>query len=137
MGLFKGKVARASIQDAVLGTLHPEDDGWRTDLKDGGGFSFEIGGRDSPDAALLSHAHEIHRESASFTESIRAFLVLEKDKFHSEFHGEIDSLSIERVVLWWPDRPDDGMVYFLGGQEGRVWRCDYAGRKPKGLGFDS
>jgi hypothetical protein len=29
------------------------------------------------------------------------------------------------------------MLFFEGGEEGRVWRCDYINRKPNGLGFDN
>jgi hypothetical protein len=37
----------------------------------------------------------------------------------------------------WPDRPDDGMIYFDGpGTEERIWRCDYVGRRAQDLGFD-
>ena len=43
----------------------------------------------------------------------------------------------EDVWLFWPDRPDNGMIYFQVPDESRVWRCDYVSRKPRGPGFDS
>ena len=45
--------------------------------------------------------------------------------------------ALEGVCLFWPDRPDDGMIYFQGPDESRVWRCDYVSRKPRGPNFDS
>jgi hypothetical protein len=39
--------------------------------------------------------------------------------------------------LFWPHRPNDGMIFFDGPDECRCWRCDLIGRVPVGLGFDS
>jgi hypothetical protein len=50
---------------------------------------------------------------------------------------EMAELTIEDVCLFWPDRPNDGMIYFHGPDETRVWRCDYVNREPRDLGFDS
>jgi hypothetical protein len=50
--------------------------------------------------------------------------------------GEIRQLRLEFVGLLWPDRPNDGLLYFNGPNEYRVWRCDYISRKPQILGFD-
>jgi hypothetical protein len=41
------------------------------------------------------------------------------------------------VCLFWPERPNDGMLYFKGPDETRVWRSDYRNRLAEGLGFDS
>ena len=55
----------------------------------------------------------------------------------TQYADEIRQLAIQDVCLFWPDRPDDGMIYFKGPDEFKVWRCDYVARKPQGLGFDS
>jgi hypothetical protein len=57
-------------------------------------------------------------------------------KHLAPFAGEIRQLVIEDVCLFWPTRPDDGMIYFKGPNAFRVWRCDYIGRTPVALGFD-
>ena len=57
-------------------------------------------------------------------------------KHLKQFAHEIEQLRIEDVCLFWPKRPNDGMIYFKEPDRYRVWRCDYVGRKPKGLGFD-
>jgi hypothetical protein len=72
----------------------------------------------------------------SFSEMISSFLRSEAATFPNA-EKEIVSLRLESLCLFWPARPNDGMLFFEGGEEGRVWRCDYINRKPRGLSFDS
>jgi len=58
-------------------------------------------------------------------------------KHLTQFADEIRQLTIEDVCLFSPDRPEDGMIYFNGSDEFRVWRCDYVALKRRRLGFDS
>lgn len=45
---------------------------------------------------------------------------------------------LEEVCLFWPERPNDGMLYFKTENEtGRLWHSDYRNRTPVGLSFDS
>jgi hypothetical protein len=103
------------------------------------GFVFQITGTPQPDAALVRHAADILQKKEEFVFSVQRFLAAEAASSSrlSAFKAEIASLKIERVCLFWPDRPEDGMIYFDGGSDGRVWRSDYISRVPKGLGFDS
>jgi len=138
--IFGNRKSQEPYFDSLLGMLQSgeEANSWATDPDTySGPFAIEIGGTDKPDAALLAHAHDIHKESVSFAESVREFLIQQKSEFQLEYSDEIDSLVIEMVGLWWPARPNDGMIFFEGGSDGRVWRCDYINRSPIGLGFDS
>lgn len=138
--LFGKKAVIEPIDDPVLGTLVPGDtpSTWLSRVVPNfRPFAIEIGGSTTPDPALLVHAQEIHGNSGAFASSVDEFLTNEKKRFPPEAADEISSLQIEVVGLWWPKRPNDGMIFFEGGDEGRVWRCDYINRTPTGLGFDS
>jgi hypothetical protein len=71
-----------------------------------------------------------------FSQLVSSFLRREAANFPGA-EREVLSLQLESLCLFWPARPNDGMVFFDGGEEGRVWRCDYINRKPDGLSFDS
>jgi hypothetical protein len=130
------------LVDPALGTLSwsKEDEAWLSSPEhDGLGFAFQISGTPQPDESLVRHAADIARKKEEFIRSVRRFLSDEATSVRhlSAFGEEIAGLKIERVCLFWPERPDDGMIFFDGGRDYRVWRCDYVGRTPKGLGFDS
>jgi hypothetical protein len=131
-----------SVTDAVLGELRLSDDAdwWECSTTVGSKtVGFKIGGKSKPDAKLTAHAHDIVRSLPAFEQLVLAFLADEARTVKQliRFSDEIRQLTIEDVCLFWPDRPDDGMIYFRGPDEFRVWRCDYVARKPRGLGFDS
>jgi hypothetical protein len=131
-----------SISDPVLGELRLSDDAdwWEGTTTIGGRtIGFKFGGKAKPDAKLVTHAHDIVRSLPEFEQLVSAFLAEEgcTDKYLTRFTDEIRQLTIEDVCLFWPDRSDDGMIYFKGPDKFRVWRCDYVARKPRGLGFDS
>ena len=131
-----------SVTDSVLGELRLSDDAtwWEgsTTVRNRT-VGFKIGGESKPDTKLIAHAHDIVRSLPKFEQSVSAFLADEARtvKHLTRFADEIRLLTIEDVCLFWPERPEDGMIYFKGPDEFRVWRCDYVARKPRGLGFDS
>lgn len=129
----------ADATDSVLGTLRWSDDDqmWESIVSVGESkIGFFIAGDSAPSSALVAHAQDIVRTLPEFQRMVTAFLAEEATR-QPRAADEIRQLSIEHVCLMWPDRPDDGMIYFHGPDEYRVWRCDYVGRKPRGLGFDS
>jgi hypothetical protein len=133
---------RRSVFDSVLGELRLSQNAtwWEGSTTVGSrSIGFKIGGEDEPDAKLIAHAHDIVRSLPEFEQLVSAFLAEEARavKHLTRFTDEIRQLTIEDVCLFWPHRPDDGMIYFKGPDEFRVWRCDYVARKPRGLGFDS
>lgn len=130
-----------SVTNSVLGELRLSDDAEWWDGRATVGsrmLGFKIGGEGKPDSRLIAHARDIVRSLPEFEQSVSAFLPDEACtvKHLTRFADEIRQLTIEDVCLFWPDRPDNGMIYFKGPDESRVWRCDYVARKPRGLGFD-
>jgi hypothetical protein len=132
--------ATVQVKDDVLGLLAYGEDGenWWTATVDvcGRQVRFDIGGEGTPDLRLLEHAREIVRSYADFRSRVRAFLARDAARW-SEFAEEIRGLEIEGVMLTWPDRPRNGMIFFSGGDDCRLWRCDYVDGEPVDLGFDS
>jgi hypothetical protein len=93
----------------------------------------------APDKVLLAHAADILRRKDDFVAEVLDCAKTEGESvrhLHS-YRNEIAGLRVERVCLFWLDRPDDGMICLSGGRNCRAWRCDYIARKAKGLGFDS
>jgi hypothetical protein len=130
---------RKSVSDPILGVLTPKGDGgWKASVRRSGRqIGFEIGGDRQPDSSLLLHAHDIVSEFPSFTKRIKRFLGSEAAKAPEQFCDELGQLEIEYICLFWPDRPDDGMIFFSGpNDEKRLWRCEYIERAPVGLGYD-
>jgi hypothetical protein len=133
------RAKRVEFHDPVLGRLVPsaEADWWEVGVPvDGGRIGFKIGGDTDPSPELIAHASEIVQSFPRFRERITSFLMDEALR-QQPFADEIRQLEIDDVCLFWPARPDGGMIYFHRADECRVWRCDYIGRVPVGLGFDS
>jgi hypothetical protein len=127
------------VGHAVLGELvfDHERESWISRIDTSSGpIVFEIGGERMPDEGLMRHAVDLAEHPAQFMAMVTAFLEVEA-KRHKRVSDEIRQLKLESVCLWWPKRPDDGMLYFAGPNEHRVWRCDYVKRTPRDLGFDS
>jgi hypothetical protein len=129
---------KKEFHDPVLGTLRlAEENWWEASVAiDGRTLGFKIGGKIEPDSALIAHARDIVRSFPEFEKMVAEFLTSEAKGMPSAA-DEIGQLVIEDVMLCWPKRPDDGMIYFKGPEQYRLWRCDYVGRKPRGLGFDN
>ena len=128
------------VTDDVLGPLvHDRGEDWWTGTAtcpDGRRLSFKLAGERAPHPLLLAHARDIVAAHREFARTVSAFLVAEADA-HERFADEVRKLEVGEICLFWPDRPDDGMIYFTGPDESRLWRCDYVDRRPVGLGFDS
>jgi hypothetical protein len=137
------RVQIGQVEDPQLGPLILNDGGtdgcWvgRVTFQ-GRPVKFEIGGNTEPDTALVARAREIFESFDRFNREVMSFLDHEAaQKEWEPAANEIRSLTISDVCLFWPDRPDDGMIFFDGPDECRCWRCDLIGRAPVGLGFDS
>jgi len=126
------------IEDPLLGKLilSEDEDWWEGSVKIGEKkVCFLLGGDLEPGRELIAHAHDIVQIFDRFESMIADFLLDEALRWKS-FSDEIRRLVVEDICLVWPDRPDDGMIYFKGPDEYRVWRCDYVNRRPTKLGFD-
>jgi len=137
--LFTPSTPPADFLDPALGELKwSEDEGeWLAPVPSDPSVRFQIGGEQQPDARLLKHATDIAASYPAFQHMVRQALVAEVAHFDAFYTDEIRNLRLESICLFWPKRPDDGMLYLEGGRDGRVWRFDYVARKPAGLGFDS
>lgn len=127
--------------DAILRPLRwsKDDEMWEAQTRVGEEIiGFFIADDSSPSAALIAHARDIVARVPDFKREVASFLSdeVQKQKHLTRFASEIGQLTIEHVCLMWPERPDDGMIYFAGSDEDRCWRCDYVSRKPKSLEFD-
>ena len=130
------------VYDSRIGTLtwSADDEAWLSDPSHCNlGFRFQISGTPEPDKQLIAHAGDIISARDSFVETISRFLEEEGKRVRTlrPYREEMKNLRVETICLFWPDRPNDGMIFFGGGKDFRSWRCDYIGRQPTGLGFDS
>lgn len=135
----KPKIERIPVTHPTLGpiTYSEEDEAWLTDASHASlGFRFHFAGKEAPDTRLLPHAESVAHDPADFRRRITAFLDEEAKRLKDK-DDTVRNLEIETLCLFWPDRPEDGMIYFSGGERYGVWRCDYKNRRPTGLGFDS
>ena len=99
-------------------------------------FRILIAGEQHPHLLLLAHARDIFTSPETLVADVQPLLKAAAEELPEAAH-EILGLQIESVVLMWPDRPEDGMIYFEGpATEERIWRCDYVERRPRDLGFD-
>lgn len=126
------------FQDPVLGRVEwsDEDDAWRAVVPGRTSVALLIDGYPRVDEAQLALAREIARAFEAFEEAVLSTLEAELRNFHPRFRDEILRLRIESV--WFRSGPSpSGMIYFDGGKDDRLWRCDYADGRAVNLGFDS
>jgi hypothetical protein len=130
---------RSALHDDVLGSVvwDEEDEAWVANVAHSATeFRILIAGEQHPNPLLLAHARDIFTSPETLVADVQPLLKAAAEKLPEAAH-EILGLQIESVALMWPDRPDDGMIYFDGPDtEERIWRCDYVGRRPRDLGFD-
>jgi len=125
-------------RDPVLGVLRysTKEALWEARVSVGAAtLGFRIGGSALPGAPLISHARDIVQHFDGFQERLSAFFADEARR-HPALAGAIEQLELEGIDLCWPERPDDGMIYFRSPDAEKVWRCDYVDRTLSGLGFD-
>lgn len=136
--LFRSAPSPEPVSDETLGLIqfNSEEKIWVVRLGPVPGWRICIGGRVAPDQRLLAHARDVAANYEHFERSVSSFLQSEAANFPGA-EKEILGLRLESVCLFWPARPNDGMLFFEGGEQGRLWRCDYIDRKPNGLSFDS
>jgi hypothetical protein len=131
------------VDDEVLGPLVLNDgdaDGYwvARATAQGRPVLFLIGGRYEPDPALIARARDIFGSLDRFVADVTAFLAAEAEQKHwTPFADEIRALTIQDICLFWPSRPDEGMIFFAGTNPDLCWRCHLNGRTPVGLNFDS
>jgi hypothetical protein len=135
----RARPPRQPFHDAVFGDLKPGETGWTVRvLKGMDTFEFTIGGVGRPDERLLAHAHDIFNDYDSFKKAVIECIEYESREFPSDVKSELAGLEVDNVSLFWPDRPDDGMIFFRGSENDfGLWRCDLINRKPTGLGCDT
>jgi hypothetical protein len=143
----------SEFTDPVLGKLtwSADDRAWQAEVAgEDAVIRFLIAGKPEPEPQLLAHARDIAQSLPDFLRLISEFLE-EQAQLVSQQKGwllgdgpaqsaadEIRQLAIDTIHLPWPDRPNDGMIYFTGpADELRLWRCDYIDRKPTSLGCDT
>jgi hypothetical protein len=134
---LKAAMSATEFHDAVLGPLRLTDGGWwEANVEiNGKTLGFGIGGSMQPDSVLIVHARDIVHSFDQFDRMVAEFLASEANRLSGAAH-EIRQLVMEDVILYWPKRPNDGMIYFRGPDPYRGWRCDYIAGKPQALGFD-
>ena len=130
---------RPTFHDDKLGAINWDDDedGWVVPARrSAAAFRILVAGRERPDERLMAHARELAANPLPLLEQVPAFLAASARDAPVAAH-EIRGLRVESVGLPWPDAPDDGMVAFEGpNTDERLWRCDYADRRLRWLGFD-
>jgi hypothetical protein len=132
---------KPTYADAQFGAMPFDADvgRWYVDLPNGDSppVRITIAGDEAPAPALLAHARDFAADLPGMLARIAAFLETESRANDPGLAQEIRALEVDSVELMWAGRPDDGMIYFRGGDDDRLWRCDYVARRPRSLGFDS
>jgi hypothetical protein len=143
LGRFRGspKEPLREVVDPILGPCVPDqaERWWRASAEVGSRkIAFTLGGDSEPDPALLAHARQIVGDLDAFERRVAEFLKGVAAGFKdADARAEVEGLRIDDVCLFWPDRPNDGMIYFAGPSEERVWRCDYVDGRCQRLGCDT
>jgi len=139
--IFAPQPAKADFIDPSWGIMRfsVDEDMWETPFRLGDSQEaiIRISGESEPDPQLVAHAKDVAHDFALFEAKIRTFLSSEAHRFKGE-EVIVSGLTVESLNLFWPARPNDGMVYFNSRPDDlRIWRCDYVGRQPEKLGYDS
>jgi hypothetical protein len=127
------------ISHPCLGSVRFDEgeDSWVAQLAvEGHSVRFVIGGDREPDTQLLAKAESIVGSLDRFLADVGHFLEREAASRPRDSR-EIAQLRVADICLFWPDRPNDGMIFFSGPDAARVWRCDYLDGTLSSLGFDS
>lgn len=136
--LFAPPPAPPAVADAVLGTVafDTEEQLWTSTVQiDGQAFKVNIAGVSSPDPSLLELARRVAEDARAFRQRLSSFLT-QQGALANDTAGELSQLEMESLNLFWPDRPDSGMVFFREGSAGQIWHCDYINGEFGGLACD-
>jgi hypothetical protein len=119
--------------------LKPDETGWKVSVsKDDDMIQFNISGTTMPDKGLLARARDILNDFKSFKESVRKYLETESSEYPEDAQAEVASLKIDVICLNWPQRPNDGMIFFRGSESDiGYWHCDLIAGEPTGLACDT
>ena len=130
------KNERHAFQDEVLGTMpwDEDEDGWVARVP-GATFRIVLTGDERPDTRLLASARALSADSTKLTQQVESLLTTYAARVPGAA-DEVLALGMDSVHLTRPNRPGDGMIFFTGPDEHRVWRCDYVAGRPQDLGFD-
>jgi hypothetical protein len=126
------------LNHPTLGTLvyDRESRKWgKTATLSGRPFRLSVGGDYEPDPGLLDTASKVEAGSSGLAAALQAFLAHEAAET-PEFAGEIRSLAVADVGIWWPKQPDAAMIWFDGPSPERIWHCDYKNGVLSGLVSD-
>jgi hypothetical protein len=127
------------IVDPRLGVLTLDADGewWEGRAQFGSTtVRVQISGDVPPAPALLTTARQILDQATEWERRVEQMKVAYVREW-PQYGLEVRALRLDSVLMPWPDRVSDGMLYFDSDNgPGRVWRCDFSADGPHGLGFD-
>jgi hypothetical protein len=113
-----------------------ESDNWSKSVVLGGQqFRLSVGGELEPNPTLLEQAALLQARLPSLVADLGAFLDNEAVQA-PDLAGEIRSLKLEDVAVWWPKQPDAVMLWFKGPSQERIWHCSYTNGKFSNLVYD-
>ena len=134
---------RRIIVHPVIGHLiySDDDEAWLTDPKSSAyGFGFYIAGDWSkpgpevlPPAQLIEHAAQIASNPNALIQSVQELInaQLKTDGSLRDAKNEVEQLHVYRVMLMWPERPNDGEIELRSSPDSnRMWHCAYINGKP-------
>ena len=123
--------------DDVLGTVSwsVEAEAWVAAVPTPG-VELHLAGETAPHPALVTHARELVANISALHKAFEALLAREVSSFPPSYTSEILALEIETIDFPWPERPTSAMIWLRGGDDYRMWRCDYDAGSLRNLGFD-
>ena len=122
----------------VLGTLSydAKSENWGKSVTLGGQeLRLSVSGDFEPSPSLLEQAALLQAQLPGLVANLAAFLENEAIQL-PELAGEIRSLKLEDVAVWWPKQPEAVMVWFKGPSQERIWHCSFTNRKLSDLVYD-
>lgn len=128
-----------------LGELVLEEQAWSCSLDSPQGpIRLWIGGRYEPAPELIASGQALQVRIAEFLEQLANHLddVVSQldtvgDSFDQYIALEIKSLKVREISLTRPRCPSQGIVFFDGPDDTRLWRLDFDGDRFSALGCDT
>ena len=133
--IWKGPEYQKTYHSKILGEMIFNRDNfcWESKKKiNDDEVNFIVGGTKKPDDKLIKALEEIAKSFNEFQYIINEFL-----KEQTQNAGEeILKLKISDIMYSRPDKPNNGMVFFRGTTNYKIWHCDLVKGKPKYLNYD-